>query len=157
VGNVKTNIWDGKMSSAMILRLACYILSAWMVVATSSCSSPSARYEEKVTQLRAKVRQSFSPKFDPIWIGREKKVEKAKQELDRLIAVMEDALKELEEYTLPRDMVPFHNAHKNLFEDCRSALVRIREEASKENPKGMTAVRIYKDITRKILEAEEGV
>jgi hypothetical protein len=141
----------------MLPRLARYILPVWMVVATSSCSSQSVRYEEKVTQLRTKVRQSFSPKFDPIWIAREKNVEKAKQELDRLIAVMEDALKELEEYKLPRDMVPFYNTHKNLFENCRNALFRIREEASKEKPKGMTAVRIYQDMTRKILEAEEGV
>jgi hypothetical protein len=41
--------------------------------------------------------------------------------------------------------------------DCKSALLKIKEEANKEKPKGMAAVRIYQEMTKKILEAEEKI
>ena len=135
--------------------LSSFVVLLSIMVAAFSCSSESARYKEKVTQPRTKVRNSFSPKFDPIWIGRKDKAKKAKKEIDRLIAVMDEALKELGLYHPPEDMVPLHNIHKNLFMDCGSALLKIKEEANKEKPQGMVAVRIYQEMTEKILEAEE--
>jgi hypothetical protein len=141
----------------MMSRWVRYIVFLCLATVMASCTSPSERYEKQLTELRTKVRQSFSPKFDPIWIAREKKAEKAKRELDRLIEVMGNALKEVDRYKPPEDMVPLHNIHKNLFEDCRSALRKIRGEADKEKPKGMAAVQIYQDMTRKILEVEECV
>ncbi len=138
-------------------KISSFLILFSIIVAAVSCSSESARYKENVTQLRTKVRESFSPRFDPIWIGREKKAEKAKKEIDRLILVMDEALKELDLYDPPQDMVPLHIIHKNLFEDCRSVLLKIKQEANKEKPKGMAAVRIYQEMTKKILEAEETI
>ena len=106
-----------KISSFLVLFL--------IIVAAVSCSSESARYNDNVTQLRKKVRESFSPRFDPIWVAREKKAEKGKKEIDRLIMVMDEALKDLELYDPPQEMVPLHNIHKTLFVDCRSALLKI--------------------------------
>ena len=138
-------------------KILSFIVLLSIIAAGFSCSSESARYKEKVIQLRIKVRNSFSPRFDPIWIGHEKKAEKAKKEIDRLIIVMNEALKELELYHPPQDMVPLYNIHKNLFMDCKSALLKIEQEANKEKPKGMAAVRIYQEMTKKILEAEEKI
>jgi hypothetical protein len=146
-----------KREAAVKSKISSFLVLFLIIVAAVSCSSESARYNDNVTQLRKKVRESFSPRFDPIWVAREKKAEKGKKEIDRLIMVMDEALKDLELYDPPQEMVPLHNIHKTLFVDCRSALLKIKQEANKEKPKGMVAVRIYQEMTKKILEAEEKI
>ncbi len=117
----------------------------------SSCTSASEKYESQVSELRERVRNSFSPKFDPIWVAREKKVDKALAEVDRLIGIMDQALAELSSYSPPLDLELRHKAHETLFRDCRKALLQIKAEAGKPKPDGMAAVRIYQGMTKKIL------
>jgi hypothetical protein len=51
------------------------------VLCVSACTSDSARYEERIVRLRSEVRGSFPPRFDPIWIAKEKKAAEAQKEL----------------------------------------------------------------------------
>jgi hypothetical protein len=119
-----------------------------------ACTSDTDQYKERMTRLRSEVRGNFSPKFDPIWIAREKKAAKAKKELTRLIGVMDDALKQMEYLNPPPEMRDWHRVHETLFTDCKKALQAIEAEARQSSPKGMKAVKIYQEMTQKFLEVE---
>jgi hypothetical protein len=136
-----------------IRRLAPIIIS-FTLLSLLACTSESAQYKERITRLRGEVRGSFSPKFDPIWIAREKKAAKAKKELTRLIAVMDDALKQMEEFDPPPEMRELHRTHEVLFTDCKKALQAIETEARQPSPKGMKAVKIYQEMTNKFLDVD---
>lgn len=125
-----------------------------LAVSAVSCTSRSDQYMERITALRDEVRGSFSPKFDPIWIGREKKVEKARKEVMRLVAVMNNAIEAMDAFDPPLEMRSTHDQHKILFQDCKKALLRIHAEADQEKPSGKKAVKIYQEMTRRILELD---
>jgi hypothetical protein len=143
------------MFSMALSRQVHRLILLLMLAAVLSCTTQAERYEEQTARLREKVRQSFSPKFDPIWIAKKKNAQKAGQELVRLIAVMDDALKELAGYAPPLEMAGVHEKHRSLFTECKRALKEIQAEARQKEPNGMKAVRIYQKMSQKILEAGE--
>jgi hypothetical protein len=100
------------------------------------------------------VRGSFSPKFDPIWVGREKKVDKARKELTRLIAVMDSAIETMGDLNPPASLQVLHDQHLALFQDCKKALQRIQDEADQAKPSGKKAVKVYQEMTRKIVDMD---
>jgi hypothetical protein len=121
-----------------------------------ACTSDADKYREQITQLRSEVRANFSPKFDPIWIAKEKKAAAAKKEIARLIGVMEDALQQMDSFEPPPEMRELHRTHEALFTDCIKALQAIEVEAAQPAPKGMKAVRLYQEMTSKFLEVDDG-
>lgn len=136
------------------MKLINYIILLFISLAILACTSDTEAYRAKLTDLRESVRSNFSPKFDPIWIAREKKAAKAKKELNRLMAVMDNALNELSSFDPPEELLTLHSKYHNLFRDCKKALGQILTEADQESPKGMKAVHIYQEMTRKFLEME---
>jgi hypothetical protein len=143
-------LWAGEKAGKRIW--AAFLLA---ILCLSACTPDSARYEERITRLRNEVRANFSPKFDPIWIENEKKAPAARQELARLVAVMDAALTELESVPPPPEMRELQVAHRALFRDCKQALLAIEAEAGQPSPKGMKAVEIYQEMTRRFLEMDE--
>jgi hypothetical protein len=123
-----------------------------MLASVVSCATRAERYEERISRLREDVRQSFSPRFDPIWIAKEKKADKAGQELKRLIAVMDDALAELKTFDPPEKLLDLQRTHRDLFMACKQSLLQIQAEAGRERPDGMKAVHLYQEMTRTFLE-----
>lgn len=119
-----------------------------------SCTTAREKYESHLAQLKEQVRASFSPKFDPIWVAREKKAPKALKELDRLVGVMDQALKALAADPPPPEMAGQYQATQTLFQECRALLFDIKAEAAKPKPNGMAAVHIYQEMTQKFLSAE---
>jgi hypothetical protein len=68
---------------------------------------------------------------------------------------MDGALAKLKTFDPPEKMLDLHRTHRDLFAACKQSLLQIQAEADREKPKGMKAVRLYQEMTRKFLEVEE--